>query len=120
MAIEFDIIPDKPIPTNLPVPSMSDEPPAPILTRRIILTLLLGGLVILSYAVLQIFLVPLAWAAVLAFSTWPLYTRLQRLLRRGSSLSALTIPSAGDQQRDPDPFPVGDVRSIGPAWPPSA
>lgn len=64
---------------------------ATILTRRIILTLFLGGLVFLSYAVLRVFLVPLAWAAILAFCTWPLYTRLQTLMGGRGSLSALSM-----------------------------
>ena len=38
-------------------------------TRRIILTLLLGGLLVLAYAVLQLFLVPVAWAAIMAYTT---------------------------------------------------
>jgi predicted PurR-regulated permease PerM len=74
-----------------PFHPMSNALPALILTRRIILTLLLGGLVLLSYMVLQIFLVPLAWAAILAFSTWPLYTGLQRVLRGGPTLRALIM-----------------------------
>ena len=62
-----------------------------ILTRRIILTVFLGGLVFLSYAVLRVFLVPLAWAAILAFCTWPLYLRLQRLMGTRDTLSALLM-----------------------------
>ena len=37
-------------------------------TRRIILTLLLGGLLVLAYAVLQLFLVPVSWAAIMAYT----------------------------------------------------
>lgn len=61
------------------------------LTRRIIVGLLLGGLVILSYAVLHLFLVPLAWAAIFAYATWPLYTRLRRRLRGQAVISALIM-----------------------------
>ncbi len=46
---------------------------AATLTRRIILGLLLGGLLILTYAVLHLFLAPMAWAGILAYATWPLY-----------------------------------------------
>ena len=61
---------------------MSADPSATILTRRIILTLLLGALVALSYAVLRIFLAPMAWAVILAFLTWPVYRRLRSGLGR--------------------------------------
>ena len=43
--------------------------------RRIVLGLLLGGLLVLAYVVLQLFLVPVAWAAIMAYTTWPLYLR---------------------------------------------
>lgn len=56
--------------------------------RGLILGLLLGGLLLLSYFVLQLFLVPIAWAAIMAFATWPLYVRLRRLLGGRSTLSA--------------------------------
>jgi predicted PurR-regulated permease PerM len=61
------------------------------LTRRIILGLLLGGLVILTYAVLHLFLVPMAWAGILAYATWPLYARLRRLLRGNATGSAMLM-----------------------------
>jgi predicted PurR-regulated permease PerM len=80
--------------TTDPPPSGTRADPAltaTILTRRIILTLFLGGLVILSYAVLRVFLVPLAWAAILAFCTWPLYIRLHRLMGRRDTWSALAM-----------------------------
>ena len=38
-------------------------------TRRVILALLLGGLLMLAYAVLQLFLVPVAWAAIMAYGS---------------------------------------------------
>lgn len=64
---------------------------AATLTRRIILGLLLGGLVVLSYAVLHLFLVPVAWAVILAYATWPLYARLRLLLRGNATGSALIM-----------------------------
>jgi predicted PurR-regulated permease PerM len=64
---------------------------AATLTRRIILGLLLGGLLILSYAVLHLFLAPLAWAGILAYITWPLYARLRRVLRGNATGSALIM-----------------------------
>lgn len=57
-------------------------------TRRTILGLLLGGLLLLAYSVLQLFLVPVAWAAIVAYATWPLYVRLRRALGGRATLSA--------------------------------
>lgn len=57
-------------------------------TRRTILILLLGGLLVLTYSVLQWFLVPVAWAAIMAYATWPLYARIRRLLGGRATLSA--------------------------------
>lgn len=41
--------------------------------QRMLLPILLGTLVLLSLLVFKIFLVPVAWAAVLVYVTWPLY-----------------------------------------------
>ena len=65
-----------------------NDPIAAVGARRIILGLLLGGLLVLAYVVLQLFLVPVAWAAIMAYTTWPLYTRLKRLLGGRATLSA--------------------------------
>ena len=67
------------------------EPSATILTRRIILTLLLGALVVLSYAVMRFFLSPIAWAVILAFLTWPVYRRLRGVLHAGDTVGALVM-----------------------------
>ena len=69
---------------------MNDQP-VNFTPRRLILALLLGGLLLLSYSVLHLFLVPIAWAAIMAYVTWPLYTRLRRLLGGRSSLSAAVM-----------------------------
>jgi predicted PurR-regulated permease PerM len=61
------------------------------LTRRIIVRLLLGGLVILSFTVLRMFLVPVAWAAILAYATWPPYQWLRRILRGSATASAVVM-----------------------------
>jgi predicted PurR-regulated permease PerM len=61
------------------------------LTRRVILALLLGGLLVLGYAVLRLFIVPVAWAIILAYVTWPLYERLRTLLRGSAPGSALLM-----------------------------
>ncbi|WP_068638500.1 AI-2E family transporter [Thauera butanivorans] len=59
--------------------------------RRIILGLLLGGLLVLGYAVLQPFIVPVAWAVIIAYATWPLHRRLKRRMPRRPGLAALLM-----------------------------
>lgn len=59
------------------------------IVRRVILGLLLGGLLALGYAVLHVFIVPVLWAVIIAFSTWPLYAPLRRRLGAHTTLSAL-------------------------------
>lgn len=59
--------------------------------RRLIVMLLLGGLVLLSYIVLKPFLVPVIWAVILTFVTWPLYARLRSVLRGRNTVSALLM-----------------------------
>ncbi|MES2356071.1 MAG: hypothetical protein V4568_17040 [Pseudomonadota bacterium] len=63
--------------------------------KRGILVFLLGGLVMLSYVVLHLFLVPVAWAIILAYVTWPAYRRLHSLLRGNATLSALLMTIIG-------------------------
>ena len=62
-----------------------------IIARRVILSLLLGGLFVLGYLVLSWFIVPALWAAILAYVTWPFYARLRRLLWRNAIGSALVM-----------------------------
>ena len=68
-----------------------NDPFTAVGTRRIILALLLGGLLVLAYAVLQLFLVPVAWAAIMAYTTWPLHLRLKRALGGRATLSAVLM-----------------------------
>ena len=58
---------------------------------RLALGLFLVGLLFLSYKVLQLFLVPVAWAAILVYVTWPIYRRLRGLLGRKVNSSALLM-----------------------------
>ena len=67
------------------------DPGNAVTTRRLIFGVLLGGLLILSYAVLHLFLVPVAWAGILAYVTWPLYRQLRRLMWRNRAGSALLM-----------------------------
>jgi predicted PurR-regulated permease PerM len=61
------------------------------LSRRAILAVFLGGLLLLSYQVLHFFFVPVAWAGILAFVTWPGYRRLKRLAPELPSLTAAAM-----------------------------
>lgn len=60
-------------------------------TRAILLWLLLAGLLILAYMTLHWFIVPVAWALILAYATWPLYARLRRGMRGAATSSALLM-----------------------------
>jgi len=70
---------------------MAPERRAVSLARRVILTLLLGGLFVLGYLVLSWFILPVVWAAILAYVTWPAYERLRKLLRGHAMGSALVM-----------------------------
>jgi predicted PurR-regulated permease PerM len=61
------------------------------IVRRVILGFLLGGLLLLSYAVLHLFIVPVAWAIIIAYATWPLYRRLRARLWRYPALAAFLM-----------------------------
>ena len=58
------------------------------ITRHGILVLMLGALFAISYLVLHLFIVPVAWAMIIAFATWPLYLPLRRSLGKHTTLSA--------------------------------
>ncbi|HZW22484.1 AI-2E family transporter [Noviherbaspirillum sp.] len=60
-------------------------------TRMVLLWLLLGGLFILSYLTLRWFIVPVVWALILAYATWPIYARLRRGLHGAPTASALLM-----------------------------
>jgi predicted PurR-regulated permease PerM len=48
-------------------------------------------IVLTSFIVLRPFFVPIAWAAILAYASWPLHTRIDRLTRGRLGLSALAM-----------------------------
>jgi Ca2+-transporting ATPase len=64
-----------------------DGPP----TRHLISAVLLIGLLLLGYQVLSTFLISIVWAFIIAYVTWPLYTRLQHALRDRANLSAAVM-----------------------------
>ena len=72
------------------MPTLEDLHASPWL-RRLIVVVLLGGLVLLSYVVLRPFLVPVIWALILAYVTWPLFVRLRRLLRNQPTLASIIM-----------------------------
>ena len=59
--------------------------------RRLITVVVLGGLVLLGFRVLEPFIVPLVWAAILAFVSWPAYLWLLRALRGRGIIAAVIM-----------------------------
>ena len=72
---------------------MEDFVSAPWL-RRLITATLLAGLVLLGVRVMEPFIVPVLWAAILAFVTWPAYLRVLRACRGRRVLAALILTTA--------------------------
>ncbi len=62
--------------------------------RRIILAIFLGILLLLAFRVLQPFLIPVGWAGILVYVTWPLYQRLRSRMGSRRTLSALVMTIA--------------------------
>lgn len=67
-----------------------DESLATPLIRRLTLGIFLGALLLLAWLVLAPFLVPTLWAGILAFVTWPLFRRMDRIVR-SRTLAALVM-----------------------------
>ena len=67
-----------------------DDPQTSPLLRRLTLGALLGGLVLLAALVLAPFVVPVLWAAIFAYVTWPAFLRLEGGLR-SRRLAALSM-----------------------------
>ncbi len=59
--------------------------------RRLITVALLAGLVLLGFLVLDPFIVPIVWAAILAFVTWPGYVWLIGKCRGRATIAALAM-----------------------------
>lgn len=66
---------------------LSDLPTAPWFRRLLVAGLLLG-ILLLTFTVMQPFVVPLIWGAILAYVSWPLNQRFLRLLRGRAGLAA--------------------------------
>lgn len=56
--------------------------------QRVLLFGLFFILIFLGFHVLKYFIVPVLWAAIIAYMTWPLYLSIQRLCRNRSTISA--------------------------------
>jgi predicted PurR-regulated permease PerM len=65
------------------------DPPAA--ARTVLLWLLLGGLFVLAYLTLRWFIVPVVWALIFAYVSWPLYARLRFGLGGAATTSALLM-----------------------------
>jgi predicted PurR-regulated permease PerM len=72
---------------------MEDFVSAPWL-RRLIVAVLLGGIVLLGFRVLEPFIVPLVWAGILGYVSWPAYQRLLRACGGRALLAALLMTGA--------------------------
>jgi len=72
---------------------MEDFVSAPWL-RRLITATLLAGLVVLGFRVMEPFIVPVVWAAILAFVTWSAYLRVLRACGGRRVLASLLMTIA--------------------------
>jgi predicted PurR-regulated permease PerM len=70
---------------------MTDKGFTGALGGRIALTAFLIGLLFLSYRVLHLFLVPVAWGLILVYLTWPIHRRLRALLNPYVGVSAFVM-----------------------------
>jgi predicted PurR-regulated permease PerM len=62
--------------------------------RRLITAALLIGLVLLGFRIMDPFIVPLVWAGILAFVSWPAYRWLRRQCRGRNTIAALLMTTA--------------------------
>ena len=72
---------------------MEDFVSAPWL-RRLITAVLLAGLVLLGFRIIEPFIVPLVWAGILGYVSWPAYEWLVRKLQGRSTLAAVLMTIA--------------------------
>lgn len=67
------------------------DPLHPQSSRRLLLGFFLAGLLLLGWKVLSPFIIPVAWAGILVYVTWPLYLRLRTVFRGRHTPSALAM-----------------------------
>lgn len=59
--------------------------------RLMLLTLFIATLAVGAWLVLLPFIVPVLWAAIIAYASWPLYTRLLMVFKGKQNLAALSM-----------------------------
>lgn len=67
---------------------LADLPTAPWF-RRLLVSGLILGILLLTFSVLQPFIVPLIWGAILAYVAWPLHLRVLRMVGGRNPLASL-------------------------------
>lgn len=67
---------------------LADLPTAPWF-RRLLVSGLILGILLLTFSVLQPFIVPLVWGAILAYVSWPLHLRIMKLVGNRSPVASL-------------------------------
>jgi predicted PurR-regulated permease PerM len=67
---------------------LADLPTAPWFRRLLVAGLILG-ILLLTFTVLQPFIVPLIWGAILSYVSWPMHLRILKLCGGRSSLASL-------------------------------
>ena len=72
---------------------MEDLDSAPWL-RRLLTAALLAVLVLLGFRVIEPFIIPLVWAGILAYLTWPTHRRLLRRVGERRNTAALLMTAA--------------------------
>ncbi|MEY4932638.1 MAG: hypothetical protein RLZZ403_958, partial [Pseudomonadota bacterium] len=58
--------------------------------RRLLVAAIMLGILTLTYVILQPFIIPVIWAGILAYVSWPLHEWLQKLTRRPTIAALLT------------------------------
>jgi predicted PurR-regulated permease PerM len=67
---------------------LADLPTAPWF-RRLLVSGLILGILLLTFSVLQPFIVPLIWGAILAYVAWPMHLRIMKLCGSRNSAASL-------------------------------
>lgn len=67
---------------------LADLPTAPWF-RRLLVSGLILGILLLTFSVLRPFIVPLIWGAILAYVSWPMHLRMLKMVGGRSSVASL-------------------------------
>lgn len=57
--------------------------------RRLVVAAILTGILLLTYTILRPFLVPMIWAAILAYVSWPFHLRVLKAVRQRAVVASL-------------------------------